>query len=111
MFGSISESPMNPASSLALGEQISTYGKALVQFSSSVGRQRSGTGSHMKSGFGAEGLMALRFRRIPVTREMQRTGEQTMWKDLENRRGGVRLFSSMRSLGVVYLNARFWRLS
>lgn len=72
-----------------------------------MGRQRSGTGSQMKSGFGADGLIDLRLRRMPVTREMQRVGEQTMWKDLENRRLGVRSSSEMRRFGVVYLNARF----
>lgn len=99
---------MNPASSAWFGEQISTYGKAFVQFRSSVGVHKSGTGSQMNSGFSAYGFAALRFLRIPVTRSIQRVGEQTMWKDFENRRVGVRAFSSRRSFGVVYLKARFW---
>lgn len=76
---------MKPASSLALGEQISTYGNAFVQFSNSVGRQRSGTGSQMKRGFGADGFMDFRARRMDVTSVMQRLGLHTIWKDFENR--------------------------
>ena len=78
-----------------------------MQFSSSVGVQRSGTGSQMKSGFSARGFTAFLLRNIPVTRSMQRVGEQTMWNDFENTRAGFRAFSSSRSLGVVYLKPRF----
>jgi len=83
------------------------YGNALVQFKSSVGVQRSGTGSQMKRGLGHPGLRAFRRRRTAVTRSMQRVAEHIRWKDLENKRVGVRACSSRRSLGVVYLKARF----
>lgn len=33
------------------------------------------------------------------------------WKDFENRRAGVRWSVVKRSLGVVYLKARFWASS
>jgi len=79
-----------------------------VQLRSSEGRQRSGTGSHMNKGFSAIGLIFFRRRRMEVTRSMQRVGLHIRWKDLENRRVGVRAFSSRRSFGVRYLNARFW---
>lgn len=68
--------------------------------------QRSGTGSQMKRGLGHPGFRVFRRRRMDVTRSMQRVGEQFRWKDLENRRDGVRACSSRRSLGVVYLKAR-----
>jgi hypothetical protein len=87
---------------------MSMYGSAFVQLSSSVGRHKSGTGSQMKRGFETWGLMAFRRRRMEVTREMQRVGEQIRWKDFENRSWSVRAFSSSRSLGAVYLKARFW---
>lgn len=99
-------SPIKESSSAWLGEHISTYGNALVVFSSSSGLQRSGTGSHIIMGFGAVGLSLFRARRIEVVRFMQRAGEQMMWKDLENRRSSVRWECSRRSLGVVYLNSR-----
>lgn len=47
-----------------------------MQFRSSLGVQRSGTGSQMKRGFGHLGFRALRRRRMEVTRSMQRVGEQ-----------------------------------
>jgi hypothetical protein len=97
---------MNPASSAWFGEQISIYGNALVQFSSSSGVQRSGTGSHMNSGFSALGFTCFLRRRIVVTRLIQRVGEQIIWKDLEKRRVGVRSSASRRSLGVVYRKER-----
>ncbi len=90
---------------------MSIYGKALVQFKSSVGVQRSGTGSQTKRGLGQPGLRVFRRRRMEVTRSIQRVGEQFRWKDFENRRDGVRACSSRRSLGVVYLKARFWEES
>lgn len=49
-----------------------------MQFRSSSGVQRSGTGSQMKSGLEADGFMLFRRRRMPVTRDMQRVGEHTM---------------------------------
>lgn len=48
---------------------------------------------------------------MAVTRSMQRVGEQIRWKDLERRRVGVRESVVRRSLGVVYLKARFWEES
>ena len=47
-----------------------------MQFRSSEGVQRSGTGSQMKSGLGHPGFTILRRRRMEVTRSMQRVGEQ-----------------------------------
>lgn len=79
-----------------------------MQFKSSVGRQRSGTGSQINRGFSISLFRALRARRIAVTRSMQRVGEQIRWKDFERRREGVRASVVSRSLGVVYLKARFW---
>jgi hypothetical protein len=38
--------------------------------------QRSGTGSQMKIGFGAYGLMRFRLRRIDVVKDMHLEGEQ-----------------------------------
>lgn len=77
-----------------------------MQFRSSEGVQRSGTGSQMKRGLGHPGFKIFRRRRMEVTRSIQRVGEQFKWNDFENRREGVRACSSRRSLGVVYLNAR-----
>ena len=76
-----------------------------------MGRHRSGTGSQMKRGFSMSLLRALRERRMAVTSSMQRVGEQIKWKDLERRRVGVRESVVRRSLGVVYLKARFWEES
>lgn len=73
--------------------------------------QRSGTGSHTKSGFSARGSMVLRLRRIEVIRLMQRFGLHIKWKLLEKRREGGSARSSRRSLGVLYLKARFSELS
>lgn len=67
--------------------------------------------TQMKSGFSALGLSALRARRMVVTRSMQRVGLQRRWKDLEKRRVGGRESVVRRSLGVVYLKARFWEES
>lgn len=104
-------SPRKPASSDWFGLQISTYGNAFVQFSSSSGVQRSGTGSQMKMGFSIPGCKVLRFRRIASIRFMHRVGEQIRWNDFENRSGYVSECSSRRSFGVVYLKARFWFVS
>lgn len=82
-----------------------------MQFNSSVGRHRSGTGSQMKRGFSMVLFRALRARRMAVTRSMHRVGEQIRWKDFERRREGVKESVVRRSLGVVYLKARFWDVS
>ncbi len=82
-----------------------------MQFKSSVGRQRSGTGSHMNRGFSTFGFKAFRARRMVVTRSMQRVGLQRRWKDLANRRVVGRESVVRRSFGVVYLKARFWEES
>jgi hypothetical protein len=105
--GSSSESPRREASSAALGEQMSTYGKALVKLSNSEGVQRSGTGSHMKIGFGWPGLSRFRDRRMVVTSSMHRFGEHNKWKDLEKSKVRSRSSAVRRRFGVVYLKARF----
>jgi hypothetical protein len=68
-------SPRKPASSALLGLQISIYGNAFVQFRSSSGMQRSGTGSQMKTGFSANGCSAFLFLKMEVTRLIHRVGE------------------------------------
>ena len=77
-----------------------------MQFKSSEGVQRSGTGSHMKSGFGVSGRCRFLRRRMAVMRLVARVGEHTRWKDLEKSRAGGSDLSLSRSLGVVYLKAR-----
>jgi hypothetical protein len=72
---------------------------------------RSGTGSHTKSGFSTRGSMALRLRRMEVISLIQRFGLHIKWKLFEKRKAGGRASSSRRSLGVLYLKARFSVLS
>lgn len=73
---------------------------------SSLGTQRSGTGSQMNIGRGSLFGSALRRDKIEVTRLIQRVGEQSRWKHFAASSGGVRDISSRRSLGVEYLKAR-----
>jgi hypothetical protein len=46
-----------------------------VVFKSSEGMQRSGTGSQMKIGFGANGLIRFLFRRTELVRAIHLAGE------------------------------------
>jgi len=69
--------------------------------------QRSGTGSQTNIGRGSPSGFLL--MRIVLTRSMQRSGLQIRWKHFDARSSGEDAIASAsrRSLGVVYLKARF----
>ena len=75
-------------------------------FLSSAGVQRSGIGSHIMMGSGVFGSRAFLLVRRLLERSLHRSGEQTMWKDLDSACSSVRLLTSSLILGVRYLKLR-----
>jgi len=105
--GSMALLPRKPPSSWWFGLHIVTWASACVKFMSSSGVQRSGTGSQTIIGFAASLFIRLRAVFKEVQRDTHRAGLQTMWNDFDISRCSGRDSVSMRSLGVVYLKARF----